>query len=477
MKRNCLLALGLALFVAACGDNSGPTDTNRSPDFATQSNGTIGINILLRTPATQAHLAELGKYGQVADQIVELNAVQLRAKASVLPGIRALSFVAAASGDVERKIPPHVALPFDNTVAGLNTWNLDVINVSDATNPARKVSEDGTGVYVAVLDTGLLTTWRYFIPVERIAAGFARSFGGGGSENASIPEQPNKWEHDVNGHGTHVTSTITGFATGLGPFQGVAPKALIIPVKVLNQNGSGSSFVVAHGVAYIAGLKGTAGNPGPLFNQPIVINLSLGGPEFDAVEQAALDLAIANGVIIAAAAGNEGTDGLSFPAAYAPVISAAAGGFRGQFACAANWFFCDVPDPTSGTDLFIEDFSSRALAGQDLDVTAPGAWVLGPFDGANKQFPFAFVTGTSEAAPHVAGLAALVLQRAKAQGKTLSQAQVESILQNTAVPIPPGSANVIDALSGPVTRTWGSDATGSGMINAQAALAAVDLLP
>src|SRR5688500_8481135 len=148
MKRNCLLALGLALFVAACGDNAGPTDTNTPPDFASASNGTTSINVLLRGRATQAQLAELGKYGRVQAQIVELNGVQLRGKASALPAIRALSFVAAASPDVERKIPPHVALPFDNTVAGLNVWNLDVINVSDATNPARKVSEDGSGVYV-----------------------------------------------------------------------------------------------------------------------------------------------------------------------------------------------------------------------------------------------------------------------------------------------------------------------------------------
>ena len=58
---------------------------------------------------------------------------------------------------------------------------------------------------------------------------------GGGS---NVSEQPNKWQTDTQGHGTHVTSTIIGFDMGGVAVDGVAPQATIIPVKVLNNNGS-----------------------------------------------------------------------------------------------------------------------------------------------------------------------------------------------------------------------------------------------
>ena len=81
--------------------------------------------------------------------------------------------------------------------------------------------------------------------------------------------------------------------------------ANIIPVKVLNQNGSGWSSVVAAGISYVGDLKA-----GPLKDYPVVINMSLGGPVLDAVEKAAIDYAIAQGVIIVTSAGNEGSLGM-----------------------------------------------------------------------------------------------------------------------------------------------------------------------
>ena len=76
----------------------------------------------------------------------------------------------------------------------------------------RTVPYDGTGVYVAVLDTGLLDSWRQYFPQERIATQFAKAFNGGGGENGNVSEPPNKWEHDQNSHGTHVTSSILGYS-------------------------------------------------------------------------------------------------------------------------------------------------------------------------------------------------------------------------------------------------------------------------
>ncbi|MFO8082906.1 MAG: hypothetical protein R6U27_01150, partial [Desulfobacterales bacterium] len=64
---------------------------------------------------------------------------------------------------------------------------------------------------MAVLDTGLMRTRPQYFPKERIATDFAICFGGGGGERGFVSNQPQKWGLDVNGHGTHVTSTILGY--------------------------------------------------------------------------------------------------------------------------------------------------------------------------------------------------------------------------------------------------------------------------
>ena len=65
---------------------------------------------------------------------------------------------------------------------------------------------------MAVLDSGLLDTWRRYFPQERIATQYAKAFAG--ASPSSNAEPTNQWEHDTNSHGTHVTSTILGYALG-----------------------------------------------------------------------------------------------------------------------------------------------------------------------------------------------------------------------------------------------------------------------
>ncbi len=289
----------------------------------------IGVNVVLNTDITDAILADLGTHGKVRDVVYEIDAVTLQAYKTELPAIQALPYVLYASPDAER-----TGAPVD-TVAGhrFHGWIKHL-------GPGRRQCDrfwlrliarlhyDGTGVYVAVLDTGLLDSWRQYFPQERIAEEYAKSFGGGGGENGNVSEQPNKWEHDQNSHGTHVTSTILGYNMRGTPINGVAPMATVIPVKVLNQNGSGWSSVIARGIVYVADLKA-----GPLADHPVVINMSLGGPELDAMEKAAIDYAVSKGVIIVASAGNEGEAGMGYPGAYAPVISVAASGWVGEWYC------------------------------------------------------------------------------------------------------------------------------------------------
>jgi subtilisin family serine protease len=428
---------------------------------APASNGIIGINVLLKTNITNTVVTDLGRYGTVLDQIPEIRALTMRIDASQLPAIQALSYVASASPDDVRSGIPVATLPLTNFSAGYSTWDLDLINVTNPGTPSRVVSQDGTGVYVAVLDTGLLPTWPAYFPTARIATNYARCFGGGGGENGFVSNQPNKWGTDTDSHGTHVTSTIIGYAFGNTPINGVAPNATIIPVKVLNQNGSGWSSVIARGIVYVADLKA-----GVLAGSPVVINMSLGGSRLDAVEAAAIDYAVSQGVIIVAAAGNTGNGGMHYPGAYEPVISVAAAGWTGEWT-SAGWWYANVPELKSDDQVYITDFSSREKSGQYLDVAAPGSWVLGPYQPNNGQLSYYYMGGTSMATPHVTGVVALMAQKKP----TLTASEAHGILENTAIAIAPG-CRTVPGPSGVSTQIcWGGDATGYGLVDAQAALA------
>lgn len=430
--------------------------------------GMIGINVLLKTAITPAILTDLGKHGNVRDVIYELKVVTLQAPSSALNTIRQLSYVAAANPDAERKGAPLDTVAVTDYINGLSTWDMDAVNITNPGFNNRQVSYDGTGVYVAVLDTGLLDSWRQYFPQERIAVELAKSFSGGGGAG-TVSETTNQWEHDQNSHGTHVTSTILGYSFFGTPVNGVAPKATVIPVKVLGQSGFGWSSVIAHGIVYIANLKA-----GQLANYPVVINMSLGGSSLDAVEKAAVDYAVSKGVIIVASAGNEGTAGMSYPGGYQPVISVAASGWTGEWLAGSDglvgnwWWKDDVADPTNTAQFYIADFSSRQKSGQDLDVAAPGSWTLGPYQINSGQLSYYFLGGTSMASPHVAGIVALMAQK----NHSLNAAQAESILTKSAIPLAPGCRNVTDPDGITQQFCWGADATGSGLTTADKALKA-----
>ncbi|MGH7547032.1 MAG: S8 family peptidase [Gemmatimonadales bacterium] len=472
MRAARLLSIAtLALVVGAC-ERSGDRITGAPRlSAAASAKQSIGINVVLRAPPTAAQLAELGTYGNVHGTLPEINAVLLRASSDQLPAIQALPYVVAANPDAERKGAPVDAVSVSNFAGGLNTWDQDAINVTVSPfTSTRAVAKDGRGVYIGVLDTGLLDSWRQYFPQERIATQFAKAFSGGGQDQGSVSEPPNQWEHDQNSHGTHVTSTILGYSFFGTSINGTAPKATVIPVKVLNQAGFGWSSMIAAGIVYVANLK----RSGALGASPVVINVSLGGPVLDAVEQAAIDFAIGEGVIIVASAGNEGEAGMGFPGAYAPVISVAASGWVGEWQPGGdgnpiNWWIADdVPETGVAANFYITDFSSRQKAGQDLDVAAPGSWVVGPFQLQSGNISYFFLGGTSMASPHVAGIAALMLQK----NAGLSQAKVESILERSAIPLPAG-CRFVRPLPGVAEREicWGDDASGAGLATADAALA------
>jgi subtilisin family serine protease len=432
-----------------------------------------------------------------------------------------------------------------STAGGYSTWDADLIN-------AEGLPQSGKGVYVAVLDTGMVPNWRDYFPEARIAthlgAGFHQPVSfkakkdtcGLGVEVGAL--RTDTWVGSRGStHGTHVASTILGYfyrsnfdavaGFALPPIvvRGIAPDVTVIPVKVLADyqvpalpkcgpgyaGGTavfGTSEMIAAGIRYVANLK-LAGF------SPMVINMSLGGPALDPIEKEAIDYAIANGVIVVAAAGNEGEEGMSYPGAYPPVISAGSVGWTGEWLFPGKgpryrmWWLKDgtpslvppltpnsgeVADPASVDDIYVSDFSSRALTGQELDVLAPGSWVRGPFPGdpgynhlpwwsrgigdlvGNNAGNFYYVGGTSMATPHVASIAALMLEK----NKTLTQAGIDGLLKSTALTMPASSSRNIFDNSAPATISWDTDcggtacdAVGAGVIQADAALAATPTAP
>jgi len=406
-----------------------------------------------------------------------------------------------------------------------STWDADMINV----DLVHQMGYTGQGVYVAVLDTGLTPYWKEYFPPERIAEHLGKGF----KENVQWDEETQTfvesgvvYETTFIGdtgttHGTHVTSTIIGYnyyapqdaASGmpLPPIfvQGIAPDATIIPVKVLADYHIGKSHInedyeeqhlvfgtnraVAAGIRYATDLK-LAGY------SPMIITMSLGGPEPDTITEDAINYAISNGVIVVAAAGNAGDEGMDWPGAFPQVISVGACGWKYEWYWpdyiappprdrlwwlqSPYYEYNDIPEPTSANEVYVTDFSGREKPGQDLDVVAPGSWVRGPFPGTlgyihlpwwSQGFPphagdFFFAGGTSMATPHVTSVIAVMLQK----NPSLAQSQVETILENTALAIPPGSMTIwdLDPTQDWYTRTWGSNATGAGLVQADQAITA-----
>jgi subtilisin family serine protease len=450
-----LAALGLFALAACSSDPTATVAPDGSAALARTAGatGTLAINVLLKATATAADRAALAQYGPLKGEIAELNVVTMRVKAGDLAAVQALPFVAAAGPDQERQGAPTDAVALTTfATAGISTWDQDAVNVTNPTTGAnndRVIGQTGAGVYVGVLDTGLLDSWREYFPQERIATQYAASFGGGGGEAGNVSMQPNKWEHDQNAHGTHVTSTILGYSLRGTPVNGTAPNATVIPVKVLGQNGSGWSSVIAAGIVYMAKLK-----EGPLAGKAVVINMSLGGPRLDLVEKLAIDYAVKQGVIIVAAAGNSGQQGMGYPGAYEPVISVASAAWTNLFNATLNpaGWRGDVPEDDM-SQFTVSGFSSRATRPEhDLDVTAPGSNVVGPYQLNSGQNAYYYLSGTSMASPHVAGIVALMAQKKP----SLAPAEAEAILESAAQRIP----------------GFGAADQGKGFVTADAALAA-----
>lgn len=204
--------------------------------------------------------------------------------------------------------------------------------------------------------------------------------------------------NDDDSHGTHVASTI-GEATNNG--EGVAGLAFdcgIMPVKVLDADGFGSFFDVAEGVDYAVNFTQNGERP------VRVINMSLGGPGASETLRRALDRAEAAGVVVVAAAGNDGERRVDYPAAFPNVIAVGAVDGRRQLTPYSNFGpEIDVVAPGGNIDRDDDgDGDPDGVLQQTFDPFT--AAVTGRYD----DFAYFYFEGTSQATPHVAALAALL---------------------------------------------------------------------
>jgi serine protease len=259
-------------------------------------------------------------------------------------------------------------------------WNLQQIGAERMWG----IQKGRADVVVAVLDTGV--AFEDFGPYRK-----APDWGGTrfvpGFDFVNRDAHPN----DDHSHGTHMASTIAEATDNQEGVAGVAFGCAIMPVKVLDANADGTAFDVADGIDFAVA------------NGAQIVNLSLGSPGNDPVVAQAVDRAVAAGVTVVAAAGNQGRQGVEYPAALANVIGVGAVDQRKAQAVYSNFGpGLDVVAP--GGDVQRDDDSdgqADAIFQQTLDE---GAVRAGRFD----VFGYIGFDGTSSATAHVSALAALL---------------------------------------------------------------------
>jgi subtilisin family serine protease len=276
-------------------------------------------------------------------------------------------------------------------------WGLDTINAYEAWD----ITRGNHSVVVAVLDTGI--DWNHPDLEPNMWTDADGYHGYNFIDNNRMPMDDNVNSYDENGiwipgtytyHGTHVAGVVGAAIDNNEGIAGVA-QIRLMAVKVMNESGEGTDSTVASGIRWAVDPDGD----GDTSDGAHIITMSLGVDGASSVLTNAVNFASAHGVVMVAASGNSGSSVVSYPAAYPNVIAVGAvdsGERRATFS----------------------DF------GDNLDVMAPGVQIFSTQLGGSYQY----LSGTSTAAPHVAGVAALMLT----VNPALTPVEIGGILNSTA---------------------------------------------
>ncbi len=428
MKRRAIWLFGgclvIALSLAGCTALLGPESPMGMKSLESPGNYILAFNKL---PSDLSEtISALG--GSVRSILEEIDAVLVTGDASFALSVEGMKGLDAIIPDVSADWLPDITrvelsaehIGEDETYFAGYQWDMLAVDAPGAWDAGYT----GAGVRVAIMDTGIDPTHPDLAPT--LNAALSTSF---------VPYEP--FIDDLDGHGSNVAGIVAAADNGLGVI-GVAPNAEIVAIKVLDETGSGDFGWLLEGILYAVSIDAD------------IINMSLGAymshdgyvgygdnavyvgasaiNDFVNLVRKTINYALAQGVLLVASAGNDGLDGT---------------GDSGLMHVPSDVGGCVVVSATGpigwaySQDVDLDQFAFYSDYGSQIDFAAPGGnadfdlplWYFDLVLNCSNGGGYSWYGGTSQASPHVAGVAALIVEK---HGRLLTPAQIKRELRHSA---------------------------------------------